>query len=102
MGYVLQDDTFFQNLTVKQTIRITALLKLPSDLTFGQKFKRVDEYIDGLGLTKARNTIIGGPLRRGVSGGERKRANIANEIVSNPSLLFLDEPTSGKCSLFIG
>lgn len=48
-----------------------------------------------MGLTKARNTMIGGEYFRGVSGGERKRVNIANEILTNPSLIFLDEPTSG-------
>ena len=96
VAYVLQDDVFFTNLTVKQTIAITSFLKLPSkSVPLKEKFKRVNELIKEFGLTKARNTIIGGPFRRGVSGGERKRTNIANEMVMNPSLLFLDEPTSG-------
>jgi len=96
VAYVLQDDVFFANLTVKQTIAINSILKLPSkSVSLKEKFKRVNELIKEFGLTKARNTIIGGPFRRGVSGGERKRTNIANEMVMNPSLLFLDEPTSG-------
>ena len=48
-----------------------------------------------LGLTRCRNNIIGGPLLRGVSGGERKRVSIGQEMLVNPSLLLLDEPTSG-------
>nr|GMD91111.1 ABC transporter G family member 22-like isoform X1 [Ipomoea batatas] len=48
-----------------------------------------------LGLERCQNTIIGGALIRGISGGERKRVCIGNEILLNPSLLFLDEPTSG-------
>lgn len=48
-----------------------------------------------MGLTKATNTIIGDERARGVSGGERKRVAIGVELISNPSVLFLDEPTSG-------
>jgi ABC-type oligopeptide transport system ATPase subunit len=54
----------------------------------------VEDVIATMGLTKARDTMIGGEFFRGVSGGERKRVNIANEVLTNPSLIFLDEPTS--------
>lgn len=55
----------------------------------------VDDIISELALGKAAGTYIGNALVRGVSGGERKRCNIGVELLSNPSLLFLDEPTSG-------
>lgn len=55
----------------------------------------VDDIIRELGLTKARDTIIGDDKLRGVSGGERKRANIGTQLISDPAVLFLDEPTSG-------
>jgi ABC-type multidrug transport system ATPase subunit len=57
--------------------------------------KRVETLINELGLSKCANTRIGNNLRRGVSGGERKRASIGVELLTNPSLIFLDEPTTG-------
>lgn len=95
MGYVLQDDIFFPNLTVRDTISYTAYLKLPKSLSWKEKRERVDDILTELGIQRCSNTIVGGGWVRGVSGGERKRTNIANELVSNPSLIFLDEPTSG-------
>jgi len=56
---------------------------------------RVNSVIEKLGLNLCRHTIIGGWLRKGVSGGERKRISIGYELITNPSLLLLDEPTSG-------
>lgn len=96
MAYVLQDDVFFPNLTVRDTVTYTSYLKLPKKMSMKQKRERVDEIITELGLQRCSGTIVGGPWARGVSGGERKRTNIANELVSNPSLIFLDEPTSGN------
>ena len=59
------------------------------------KLKRVSEVIDDLGLNKAADTLIGGPTLKGVSGGERKRTSIGVELITNPSMIFLDEPTTG-------
>jgi energy-coupling factor transporter ATP-binding protein EcfA2 len=55
----------------------------------------LNEIIDILGLGHVQHSLIGDELRRGVSGGQRKRVNIAIELISSPLLLFLDEPTSG-------
>jgi ABC-type multidrug transport system ATPase subunit len=65
------------------------------DLVYEEKLKLVERVIDYLHLTKAKNTLIGGPLKRGISGGERKRVNIGNELLTQPSIILLDEPTSG-------
>lgn len=46
-------------------------------------------------LTKCQNTHIGGPLVKGISGGERKRTSVGVELITDPSLIFLDEPTTG-------
>lgn len=56
---------------------------------------RVDEIIKELRLNKCQNTKIGGPLIKGVSGGERKRTSIGVELITDPQLIFLDEPTTG-------
>jgi ABC-type multidrug transport system ATPase subunit len=55
----------------------------------------VDKIIKELNLQKCQNTKIGGELFKGVSGGERKRTSIGVELITNPSLIFLDEPTTG-------
>eukprot|EP00730_Choanoeca_flexa_P013749 TRINITY_DN5663_c0_g1_i1.p1 TRINITY_DN5663_c0_g1~~TRINITY_DN5663_c0_g1_i1.p1 ORF type:complete len:667 (+),score=189.51 TRINITY_DN5663_c0_g1_i1:72-2072(+) len=94
-AYVLQEDSFFPELTVKETIMLSAKLRLPRDMPEEQKEARVDAIIAELGLTKVQDTYVGNALVRGVSGGERKRVNVGTELVTNPSLIFLDEPTSG-------
>ena len=94
-AYVLQDDKLFPHLTVYETLIIAAHFYLPSEIPLEEKEQLVDDVIAELGLTKARNTIIGDEKVRGVSGGERRRANIATQLITNPAVLFLDEPTSG-------
>lgn len=95
IGFVMQEDVLFPHLTVKETLRYAALLRLPNTLTKEQKEKRAIDVIYELGLERCQDTMIGGSFVRGVSGGERRRVSIGNEILINPSLLFLDEPTSG-------
>ncbi|KAJ0976184.1 hypothetical protein J5N97_018149 [Dioscorea zingiberensis] len=94
-GFVFQDDILYPHLTVSETLLFTSLLRLPSSLTVRQKIDHVDAVITQLGLSACRNTIIGNQDIRGVSGGERKRVSIGQEILIDPRLLFLDEPTSG-------
>ncbi|XP_047973904.1 ABC transporter G family member 9-like isoform X2 [Salvia hispanica] len=95
IGFVTQDDVLYPNLTVTETLVYTALLRLPHSFTKAEKAEHAEAVIAHLGLTRCRNSIIGGPFLRGVSGGERKRVSIGQEMLINPSLLFLDEPTSG-------
>ncbi len=57
--------------------------------------ERVQQILEDLKLSKCEDTKIGGPLIKGVSGGERKRTSIGVELITNPSLIFLDEPTTG-------
>lgn len=80
-------------MTVKECLDFAAKLKLQGSESF--KTKRVNELIADLKLTKCQNTRIGGPLVKGVSGGERKRTSIGVELITDPSLIFLDEPTTG-------
>ncbi|KAF8403411.1 hypothetical protein HHK36_011514 [Tetracentron sinense] len=80
---------------VRETLTYTALLRLPKTLTKQQKEEQAMAVICELGLERCQDTMIGGSFVRGVSGGERKRVCIGNEIIINPSILFLDERTSG-------
>uniref|UniRef100_A0A7N0U0L7 ABC transporter domain-containing protein n=1 Tax=Kalanchoe fedtschenkoi TaxID=63787 RepID=A0A7N0U0L7_KALFE len=94
-GFVAQDDVLYPHLTVTETLVFTALLRLPKTLSWDEKVQHVEQVIAELGLSRCRNSMIGGPLFRGISGGEKKRVSIGQEMLINPSLLLLDEPTSG-------
>ncbi|KAF2530844.1 hypothetical protein F2Q70_00031840 [Brassica cretica] len=94
-GFVTQEDVLYPHLTVLETLTYTALLRLPKELTRKEKIEQAETVVSDLGLTRCCNSVIGGGLVRGISGGERKRVSIGQEMLVNPSLLLLDEPTSG-------
>lgn len=94
-GFVTQEDVLYPHLTVTETLVFTALLRLPDSFTKEEKIVHANAVMSQLGLNKCKDSIIGGPLLRGISGGEKKRVSIGQEMLINPSLLFLDEPTSG-------
>ncbi|XP_029993350.1 broad substrate specificity ATP-binding cassette transporter ABCG2b [Sphaeramia orbicularis] len=95
-AYVVQDDIMMGTLTVRENLLFSANLRLnPKNYSSSEKRKRVDDIIQDLGLTDCTHTKIGTEFLRGVSGGERKRCSIGMELITSPSLLFLDEPTTG-------
>ncbi|XP_076152100.1 broad substrate specificity ATP-binding cassette transporter ABCG2d isoform X1 [Alosa pseudoharengus] len=94
-GYVVQDDVVMGTLTVRENLRFSAALRLPSSVGQREKEVRVNHLIQELGLSKVADSKVGTQLIRGISGGERKRTNIGMELVIDPSVLFLDEPTTG-------
>jgi ABC-type multidrug transport system ATPase subunit/pSer/pThr/pTyr-binding forkhead associated (FHA) protein/ABC-type multidrug transport system permease subunit len=98
IGYVPQDDIMHKDLTVGQALYYTAKLRLPSDFTDEEINRRIDAILKQLELEGARNVLIGSPEKKGISGGQRKRVNLAMELLSDPLVLFLDEPTSGLSS----
>lgn len=96
IGYVTQDDVFFSKLTVRETLLITARLRLPQSMSWDLKVARVDELIKEFRLKKCQHTHVGdSQLDKGISGGERKRLNIANEMIHCPYVFLADEYTSG-------
>jgi ATP-binding cassette, subfamily G (WHITE), eye pigment precursor transporter len=80
-------------MTVRECLEFAAKLKLKG--TYAEKIQRAEDIIKELRLNKCQNTKIGGPLIKGVSGGERKRTSIGVELITDPNLIFLDEPTTG-------
>lgn len=94
-GFVEQDDVLMGSLTVKETLIYTAFLRLPSSMSKEQKQHRVFQTMRDLGLEHLADRFVGMPGRRGISGGEKRRLTIAQELISRPRILFLDEPTSG-------
>nr|XP_028584786.1 ATP-binding cassette sub-family G member 2-like [Podarcis muralis]XP_028584787.1 ATP-binding cassette sub-family G member 2-like [Podarcis muralis] len=94
-GYVVQDDVVMGTMTVRENLLFSAALRLPNTISFQEKEERVVQIINELGLSKVADTKVGTELIRGVSGGERKRTNIAMELITEPPVLFLDEPTTG-------
>jgi len=87
-AYVTQEDTLFAFSSVRETLTFACKLRnIP--------VTRVDEVIRELSLIQAASTRIGNTLARGISGGEKKRVNIGLELLRNPGLIFLDEPTTG-------
>jgi ATP-binding cassette subfamily G (WHITE) protein 2 len=89
-GYVMQDDLLNGNLTVLETLKYTAELRLPRSTTAAERMERINTVMQQMGLTKVQDVIIGTPLKKGISGGERKRLCVAMELLTKPLLLFLD------------
>ncbi|KFQ71376.1 ATP-binding cassette sub-family G member 2, partial [Phaethon lepturus] len=94
-GYVVQDDVVMGTLTVRENLKFSAALRLPKSVKEQEKNERVNQIIKELGLSKVADSKVGTQFTRGVSGGERKRTNIGMELITDPDILFLDEPTTG-------
>lgn len=97
IGHVSQDDLLIEELTVFQNLYYNA--KLCFDNYDEQKLNEVVLVtLESLGLLEIKNMVVGSPLNKKISGGQRKRLNIALELIREPAVLFLDEPTSGLSS----
>lgn len=97
IGYVSQDDLLIEELTVYQNLYYNAKLCF-AHFTEEEIHKRVMEVLENLGLDQRKDLKVGNPLEKTISGGQRKRLNIALELIREPAILFLDEPTSGLSS----
>jgi ABC-type multidrug transport system ATPase subunit len=97
IGYVSQDDHLIEDLTVFNNLFYNAKLCF-GNLTEEEIIQRVDNLLKNLGLYEIRNMKVGSPLNKKISGGQRKRLNISLELIREPAILFLDEPTTGLSS----
>ncbi len=94
-GYVMQEDVLNPNFTLLETIEFHANLRLWNK---SNEFKEqiIEDLLNSLGLTQCINVFVGDSVNKGISGGEKKRLCILLEFLTNPKILFLDEPTSGN------
>ena len=97
IGYISQDDLLIEELTVYQNLFYNARLCF-NDLGHEFVHKRVLETLLNIGLLDIKDQLVGGVFNQGISGGQRKRLNIALELIREPAILFIDEPTSGLSS----
>jgi ABC-type multidrug transport system ATPase subunit len=97
IGYVSQDDLLIEELTVYENLYYNAKLCF-ADFTEEQLHQRVMAVLANLGLDQRKDLKVGSVLDKTISGGQRKRLNIALELIREPAVLFLDEPTSGLSS----
>lgn len=97
IGYIPQDDMLIEELTVFQNLYYSARLCFKG-LGKDKIIRRVTRLLNDLGLSEAKNLKVGNPLNKFISGGQRKRLNIALELIREPNVLFVDEPTSGLSS----
>jgi len=96
MSYVPQDDIVHAQLTVGEALYFSA--KLRTDLKDSEIEERIKKVLAALEIDDKKDTIIGSPENKVLSGGQRKRVNIAMELIASAPVIFLDEPTSGLSS----
>ena len=97
IGNVSQDDLLIEELTVFQNLYYNAKLCF-GGLSEFQILRKVLKTLNNLGLFEKKDMVVGSPMNKKISGGQRKRLNIALELIREPAILFLDEPTSGLSS----
>lgn len=94
-SYVEQHDSLLGVLTVRETLYFSAKLSMPHNIPDEEVKERSEMVLKGLGLSEVADNKIGTPIKRGISGGQKRRVTIGCSLVSMPRVLFLDEPTSG-------
>ncbi|KAL6359338.1 hypothetical protein LRP88_06758 [Fusarium phalaenopsidis] len=93
--FVEQEDALIGSLTVRETLEFSSRLASTSSLPKRERLMRIDSLLESFGLVGQANTLIGTPIRKGISGGQKRRVGVASQLITSPKLLFLDEPTSG-------
>lgn len=96
VGIVPQDDLVLPELTVEESLFYSGRLRLPPEAPVEEVWNEVERVLQELDIMHIRTSRIGDAVKRGISGGQRKRVNLGQELLSRTTrILFLDEPTSG-------
>ncbi|CAJ2510241.1 Uu.00g061410.m01.CDS01 [Anthostomella pinea] len=99
-AFVEQEDSLIGSLTVRETLDFAARLSTNSSvLSSSERLHRIGSLLESFGLRGQANTLIGTPIRKGISGGQKRRVGVASQLITSPKILFLDEPTSGLDSV---
>ena len=93
-AYVEQEDALIGSLTVRETLDFAARLSTPG-ASKKERLRRVAALLAAFGLSDVTDSLIGTTIKKGVSGGQKRRVSVAAQLATGPRLLFLDEPTSG-------
>ncbi|CAE8621696.1 unnamed protein product [Polarella glacialis] len=95
IAYVMQEDSLLAFETPRECLTFSAYLRLSRDISDEQRAEFVENLLATLHLESCAGTIVGSALVKGISGGEKKRTSVGVELITNPQMLFLDEPLSG-------
>src|SRR5258708_7739549 len=97
VAYIPQDDAFDEHLTILENLDYAAAIRSPH-LSAKDRMRRIDSKLIELGLSERRDSVVGTPVKKYLSGGERKRLNIGLDMISSADVFLFDEPTSGLSS----
>ncbi len=97
ISYIPQDDAFDDHLTIEENMSFAAAIRSPH-LSGRDRSRRIEGKLTELGLIERRDNVVGSPIKKTLSGGERKRLNIGLDMVSSADVYLFDEPTSGLSS----
>jgi ABC-type multidrug transport system ATPase subunit len=97
VAYIPQDDAFDEHLTILENLDYAAAIRSPH-LSAKDRMRRIDSKLIELGLSERRDSVVGTPVKKYLSGGERKRLNIGLDMISSADIYLFDEPTSGLSS----
>lgn len=87
--YVEQEDHLIGSLTVRETIEYAARLALPASVSASQRRERTEDMIREFGLSSVEQSYVGTPLKRGISGGQKRRLTTASQLITLPKIIFL-------------
>lgn len=97
LAYIPQDDAFDDHLTIEENMEFAAAIRSPH-LSKRDRSRRIEGKLVELGLVERRDSVVGSPVKKRLSGGERKRLNIGLDMISSADVFLFDEPTSGLSS----